>query len=143
MKYLIQLSIIIFLLIYGCVKPPEYSDGLLENIPAVVNESDYFSLSILGDDYTDNKEWDLLFSMNSANSLLTTVIVKDVNIAVSDSNFLYLINDLGDTVFNAFILNDFIFTSLDSLNIIGNPKKVIFDGEKFTGRLEYQMIINN
>ena len=27
----------------GCVEPPEYKDGLLENIPAIVNEADFFS----------------------------------------------------------------------------------------------------
>ena len=39
-----------------CVAPPEYSDGLLENIPAIVDASDYFSLSILGDQYTADHE---------------------------------------------------------------------------------------
>ena len=42
-----------------CVAPPEYSDGLLENIPAIVDVSDYFSLSILGDQYTADHEWDV------------------------------------------------------------------------------------
>ena len=41
------------LLIGGCVAPPDYSDGLLENIPAIVDETDYFSLSLLGDDYSE------------------------------------------------------------------------------------------
>ena len=31
------------LLIGGCVAPPDYSDGLLENVPAIVDETDYFS----------------------------------------------------------------------------------------------------
>ena len=41
------------LLIGGCVAPPDYSDGLLENVPAIVDETDYFSLSLLGDDYSE------------------------------------------------------------------------------------------
>ena len=36
-KYFIT-SLIIFTC---CVDPPEYGDGLLENIPAVINETDY------------------------------------------------------------------------------------------------------
>ena len=38
--YLISLNILIF----GCVEPPDYDDGLLLNIPAIVNDDDYFSL---------------------------------------------------------------------------------------------------
>ena len=39
----------------SCVAPPDHTDGLLENIPAVVNEPDYFSLSILGDKYSEDE----------------------------------------------------------------------------------------
>ena len=46
--YLISLNILIF----GCVEPPDYDDGLLLNIPAIVNEDDYFSLSLNADLHT-------------------------------------------------------------------------------------------
>ena len=55
----IKLSLLISLLLPSCVSPPDYEDGLLENIPAVINDVDYFSLSILADDYSDNLKWDL------------------------------------------------------------------------------------
>ena len=42
MNYILQMVVIVFLFISGCVGPPSYDDGLLENIPAVVNEPDYF-----------------------------------------------------------------------------------------------------
>ena len=142
MKYFLQMAVVNFLLLNGCVGPPDYDDGLIENIPAVVNESDYFSLSILGDDFSDKKEWDLLFTPNSTGLLLTTLVTKDINISSSDSTILYLINDLGDTVFNAILFNEFIFTSLDSIVAVGNPDKVVFEGNNFSGRLEYQIIIN-
>ena len=142
MKYLLQLTGLIFLLQNGCGGPPEYSDGLLENIPAVVNESDYFSLSILGDEYSEQKEWDLLFTPNSTGLLLTTLIAKNINVSPSDSTILRLVNDLGDTVFNAFLLDEFVFTRIDSLSLFGTPSKVVFEGNNFSGRLEYQIIIN-
>ena len=134
--------VIVFLFVSGCVGPPSYEDGLLENIPAVVNEPDYFSLSILGDEYSEKKEWDLLFTSDPEDMLLTTFVTKDINITPSDSTILYLINDLNDTVFNATLLNEFVFTSLDSITFIGNPKKVVFEANNFSGRLEYQIIIN-
>ena len=117
MKNLSYLPIFFLIFIPGCVGPPEYSDGLIENTPAVINETDYFSLSIFGDKYTEKLEWNLSFNSNSTASLLTTLVTKDVNNSSTDSTFLLLMNELGDTVLNAFIVNEIIFTSLDSLNL--------------------------
>ena len=142
MRYLLQLSISIMLVLQSCVEPPNYDDGLLENIPAIVNELDYFSLSIFGDDYTEKKEWDLLMNPDSSKSLLTTIVIKDINISSSDSTLLHLINNLGDTVLNAYINSEIIFTSVDTVSNIGVPDRIVFDGNKFTGRLEYQIIVN-
>ena len=86
-NYLAPRIILFVFFIKGCVGPPDYSDGLLENTPAVINENDYFSLSILGDNYTENKEWDLLISATPTATLLTTLIMKDLNSPVSDSSF--------------------------------------------------------
>ena len=142
MKNLSYLPIFFLIFIPGCVGPPEYSDGLIENTPAVINETDYFSLSIFGDKYTEKLEWDLSFNSNSTASLLTTLVTKDVNNSSTDSTFLLLMNELGDTVLNAFIMNEITFTSLDSLEVIGTPSKVVFESDQFSGRLEYQIIIN-
>ena len=142
MKNLSYLPIFFLIFIQGCVGPPEYIDGLIENTPAVINETDYFSLSIFGDKYTEKLEWDLSFNSNSTASLLTTLVTKDVNNSSTDSTFLLLMNELGDTVLNAFIMNEIIFTSLDSLKFMGTPSKVVFESDRFSGRLEYQIIIN-
>ena len=142
MRYLFQLVISTILVLESCVEPPSYDDGLLENIPAIVNELDYFSLSIFGDDYTEKKEWDLLMNPDSSKSLLTTIVIKDINISSSDSTLLYLINNLGDTVLNAYINSEIIFTSVDTVSNIGVPDRIVFDGNRFTGRLEYQIIVN-
>ena len=42
-----------FIFLSSCVAPPEYSDGLLNNLPAIVNETDYFSLSIFGEEESE------------------------------------------------------------------------------------------
>ena len=142
MKNLSYLTIFLLFFIQGCVGPPEYSDGLIENTPAVINETDYFSLSIFGDKYAEKLEWNLSFNSNSTASLLTTLVTKDVNNSSTDSTFLLLMNELGDTVLNAFIMNEITFTSLDSLKHMGTPSKVVFESDRFSGRLEYQIIIN-
>ena len=130
------------LCILGCVGPPNYSDGLLENVPAVINENDYFSLSLLGDSYTKSEEWDLLINANTTETLLTTLVIKDLNNSASDSTFFFLINEFGDTVMNVLVLDELAFSSIDSLIHIGIPSKVTLKGENFTGRIEYQIIVN-
>ena len=133
----------ILVLISSCVSPPDYTDGLLENIPAIVNETDYFSLSILGDDYTDEKEWDIVLTTVDTDIILSTVVIKDLTINSSDSSYLYLLRESGDTIFTAGLFSELVWTSQDSIGSIGSPKKVAFSGNNFTGRLEYQIIKNS
>ena len=142
MKKLLFTLILLFLHIQSCVGPPVYNDGLLENTPAVINENDYFALSLLGDKYTENKEWNLLMSTNSSEVILTTLVIKDLNNSSSDSSFLILINEFEDTLMNIQILDEIVFSSLDSAIHTGAPSEVIFKGNNFTGRLEYQILIN-
>ena len=137
-----SLMLIILVLLSSCVSPPEYTDGLLENIPAVVNETDYFSLSILGDDYTDEKEWDIALTTVDTDIILSTLVIKDLTINSSDSSYLYLMRESGDVIFTAGLLSELVWTSQDSIGLIGSPKKVAFSGNNFTGRLEYQIIKN-
>ena len=49
--------------------PQEYSDGLIENTPAVINETDYFSLSIFGDKYAKN--WNGIYRSTQIPQLLS------------------------------------------------------------------------
>ena len=126
--------------ISSCVSPPEYTDGLLENIPAVVNETDYFSLSIFGDDYTDEKEWDIELTTVDTDIILSTLVIKDLTINSSDSSYLYLMRESGDVIFTAGLFSELVWTSQDSIGLIGAPKKVSFSGNNFSGRLEYQIL---
>ena len=132
--------LIILVLISSCVSPPDYTDGLLENIPAIVNETDYFSLSILGDDYTDEKEWDIELTTVDTDIILSPLVIKDLTINSSDSSYLYLMRESGDTIFTAGLFSELVWTSQDSIGTIGSPKKVAFSGINFSGRLEYQIL---
>ncbi len=130
-----------FLLLMGsCVAPPDYSDGLLENIPAIVDETDYFSLSLLGDDYSEEKEWELSLTSDSTDTILTTLVLADLNISNTDSSILFMMNDSGDTVFQPILLGNIVWSSDIAVNLIGSPKKISFKGDNFTVRLEYQIL---
>ena len=139
-KYTLFNLIAIFLC--SCVAPPKYTDGLLENIPAVINDDDYFSLSVFGNDFKDSLSWDLDLDISENDVLFTALIIKDLNVLSSDSSLLIMTIDLGDTIFNVNILNDLLFTSKDSIKFIGIPNYINFIADNFTGRLEYQLIKN-
>ena len=124
----------------SCVGPPNYTDGLIENVPAIINENDYFSLSLLGDKYSEETKWDLSLSTTDLDKILTTMIVKDLSIGASDSSYLFLVDEEGDTILSAGIFSELIFTSEDSISVIGIPEKIILDSDNFSGRLEYQII---
>ena len=97
------------ILIYSCVAPPEYSDGLMNNLPAIVNEIDYFSLSVYGEDFNDSLIWDLELNLSENDILLSTLIIKDLNVLSSELSTLVMTVTSGDTIFNANIVNDIIF----------------------------------
>ena len=128
------------LLIGGCVAPPDYSDGLLENVPAIVDETDYFSLSLLGDDYSEEKEWELSLTSDSTDTILTTLVLADLSISNTDSSILFMMNDSGDTVFQPILLGNVVWSSEIAIQLIGSPKTISFKGDNFTGRLEYQIL---
>ena len=134
------LVILICLGLASCVGPPNYTDGLIENVPAIINENDYFSLSLLGDKYSEETKWDLSLSTTDLDKILTTMIVKDLSIGASDSSYLFLVDEEGDTILSAGLFSELIFTSEDSISVIGIPEKIILDADNFSGRLEYQII---
>ena len=134
------LVILICLGLASCVGPPNYTDGLIENVPAIINENDYFSLSLQGDKYSEETKWDLSLSTTDLDKILTTMIVKDLSIGASDSSYLFLVDEEGDTILSAGLFSELIFTSEDSISVIGIPEKIILDADNFSGRLEYQII---
>ena len=139
-KNITLLVISICLGLASCVGPPNYTDGLIENVPAIINESDYFSLSLLGDKYSEETKWDLSLSTTDLDKILTTMIVKDLSVRASDSSYLYIVDIEGDTILSAGLFSELIFTSEDSISVIGIPEKIILNADNFSGRFEYQII---
>ena len=138
--FILAAMICFLLFIGGCVAPPDYSDGLLENVPAIVDETDYFSLSLLGDDYSEETEWELSLTSDTTDTILTTLVLADLNISNTDSSILFMMNDSGDTIFQPILLGNIVWSSDVAVNLIGSPKKISFKGDNFTGRLEYQIL---
>ncbi len=132
------LSLNIFLLY--CVEPPDYDDGLLVNIPAIVNENDFFSLSLNAEDYTKSKSWDLAFNGVSTDTLYTSLIIKDYSGSINDSTSLKLYNSNNTNIFDVLINSE--ITSIDKIPIeyIGNPDRLELSANNFNGLIDLQLI---
>jgi len=130
----------IIMLISGCVEPPDYDDGLLENIPAIVNDDDYFSLSLYAENHTQNYNWNLDFSSTSEDTLFTSLIIKDYLGSTADSSTLILYNSNEAEIFNILLNGETTSISEISFEYIGNPHRLELISNKLNCLLELQLI---
>jgi hypothetical protein len=128
------------MLISGCVEPPDYDDGLLENIPAIVNDDDYFSLSLYAENHTQNYNWNLDFSSTSEDTLFTSLIIKDYLGSTADSSTLILYNSNEAEIFNILLNGETTSISEISIEYIGSPHRLELISNKLNCLLELQLI---
>jgi hypothetical protein len=122
------------------VEPPDYDDGLLVNIPAIINEDDYFSLSLNADLYTQNQNWELDFTSTGEDTLYTSLVIKDFSSSISDSSFLILYNSNNAEIFNIHINGETTSISEIAIDYIGNPSRVELVSKKLNCLLDLQLI---
>ncbi|MBL7014393.1 MAG: hypothetical protein ISR83_08230 [Candidatus Marinimicrobia bacterium] len=128
------------MMLSNCVDPPEYDDGLLDDIPAIVNETDFFSLALKGEKFTSEESWDLIM-VPDTNSILHTTLRVDYTGKATDSSFIHLTTET-DTVLMAFLVSGSgsIFFNDTLAQWTRFPRKVIFNAHVFSGSLDYQII---
>lgn len=122
------------------MEPPDYDDGLLVNIPAIINEDDYFSLSLNADLYTKNQNWELDFTSTGEDTLYTSLIIKDFSSSISDSSFLILYNSNNAEIFNIHINGETTSISEIAIEYIGNPSRIELVSKKLNCLLDLQLI---
>ena len=130
----------LLIIIICCVEPPDYDDGLLVNIPAIINEDDYFSLSLNADFYTQNHNWELDFTSTGEDTLYTSLIIKDFSSSISDSSFLILYNSNNAEIFNIHINGETTSISEIAIEYIGNPSRIELVSKKLNCLLDLQLI---
>jgi hypothetical protein len=128
------------MLLCGCVEPPDYDDGLLENIPAIVNDDDYFSLSLFAENHTKNYNWNLDFTSTGEDTLFTSLIIKDYLGSTADSSSLILYNSNEAEIFNILLNGETTSISEISIEYIGNPHRLELISNKLNCLLELQLI---
>ena len=135
-KYLVIIS----LLLYGCVGPPEPDDGLIDNLPSIINTSNVFSFSLRGDKYDFNESYDLSFLLDS-NSLLSTTLIID-EFSGSDTTSIFVNNSSDSTLYWYLVLGNSVYTRSDTMsaNFLSYPSKINVVGTQFNGVVDFQII---
>ena len=138
---LMKVKLLSFLtIIICCVDPPDYNDGLLGNIPAIVNENDYFSLSLNADIHTQNYTWDLDFTSTNEDTLYTSLVIKGFSSSINDSSFLILYNANDAEIFNIHLNGETTSISDVAIEYIGNPSRLELRSKKLNCVLDLQLI---
>ena len=130
----------LLIIIICCVEPPDYDDGLLVNIPAIINEGDYFSLSLNANLYTLNHNWELDFTSTGEDTLYTSLVIKEFSSSISDSSFLILYNSNNAEIFNIHINGETTSISEIAIEYIGNPSRIELVSKKLNCLLDLQLI---
>ena len=127
-------------LFYNCVGPPEPDDGLIDNLPFVINTAEVFTFALRGNSYDGEESYDLSFALDSNAVLATTLIVNEYS--GSDSTSIYVNNSADSTLLWYLILGNIIYTRTDTMggNSLGYPGKINVVGTNFNGVVDFQII---
>jgi len=129
-------------LFYNCVGPPEPDDGLIDNLPFVINTADVFTFALRGDGYDGEESYDLSFALDSNVVLSTTLVVNEYS--GSDTTSIYVNNSADSTLLWYLIFGNMVYTRSDMMdgNALGYPGKINVVGTNFNGVIDFQIVKN-
>ena len=127
-------------LLYNCVGPPDPDDGLIDNLPFVINTAEVFTFALRGNSYDVDESYDLSFALDSNAVLSTTLVVNEYS--GSDSTLIYLNNSADSTLLGYLIQGNMVYTRSDTMggNELGYPGKINVVGTNFNGVVDFQII---
>ena len=127
-------------LLYNCIGPPEPDDGLIDNLPFVINTAEVFTFALRGNAYDVDESYDLSFALDSNAVLSTTLIVNEYS--GSDSTLIYVNNSADSTLLWYLILSNMVYTRSDTMNgnALGYPGKINVVGTNFNGVVDFQIV---
>ena len=129
-------------LFYNCVGPPDPDDGLIDNLPFVINTAEVFPFALRGNAYDGEEAYDLSFALDSNAVLSTTLVVNEYS--GSDSTSIYVNNSADSTLLWYLILGNIVYTRNDTMggNGLGYPGKINVVGTNFNGVVDFQIVKN-
>ncbi len=125
---------------WNCVGPEEPIDGLLEDLPSVVNTADVFTFSLKGNKYSYEESYTLEMKPDSNSVISTSLIVSGWS--GNDTSKIFFMNASDTTYAWLQILGNMTYTSVDSLSADTkiHPVELLFKGTDLTGTIQFSLI---
>ena len=121
----------------ACVSPPGPDQGLVENLPVIINTNSAFSFLVRGDNYTFEENIDLSLNLPDGKTVASTLIVTEFK--STDTTFIQLVDVDGLKIYDYMVNAN--MTRVDQTASL-KPKKAILQGNKFSGILEWVVTAN-
>jgi hypothetical protein len=121
----------------ACVGPPGPDQGLVENLPVIINTNSAFSFLVRGDNYTFEVNIDLSLNLPDGKTVASTLIVTEFK--STDTTFIQLVDVDGLKIYDYMVNAN--MTRVDQTASL-KPKKAILQGNKFSGILEWVVTAN-
>ena len=121
----------------ACVGPPGPDQGLVENLPVIINTNSAFSFLVRGDNYTFEENIDLSLNLPDGKTVASTLIVTEFK--STDTTFIELVDVDGLIIYDYMVNSN--MTRVDQTASL-KPKKAILQGNKFSGILEWVVTAN-
>jgi len=82
----------------ACVGPSDPDQGLVENLPVIINTNSAFSFLVRGDNYTFEENIDLSLNLPDGKTVASTLIVTEYN--STDTTFIELVDVDGLKIYD-------------------------------------------
>ena len=128
MKFFISLMVLIN---FSCVGAPEADHGLVKNLPAIINSPSAFSYILRGENYSEEKNIELLLNLPANQFVASSIIVTESKI--SDTTMIRIEDANGEEIYKYEITKD--FTQLNTTSS-KKPKKAIVIAKNFSGIID-------
>jgi hypothetical protein len=142
MKELI-ITILSLILIVSCVGPEEPLDGIYKNSPVVVNTNESFTLSLRGENYTTEENYNLSFPTQNSIQLTTVLVVTEFASKTNDTSYFNIFNS-NDSLLTQYKLNSNINVApVNNLETSAIPNKIFFKANDFSGFIQLVLAIGD
>lgn len=138
------IALLLIMFYAGCVGPEEPVNGLIDNIPVVVNTPEAFTFSLLADDYSTEETFSLNFPIESEkNELAITLVSSEYRASSNDTTAFWVVNSQDSLLHFYRITNNMVIVDTDSVWDRTIPKSIYFKATNFTGMIELVLACDN
>ena len=116
---------------FSCVGAPEADHGLVKNLPAIINSPSAFSYILRGENYSEEKNIELLLNLPANQFVASSIIVTESKI--SDTTMIRIEDANGEEIYKYEITKDFTQINTTSSK---KPKKAIVIAKNFSGIID-------